>query len=149
MAQITDDGAFRAALDGLPIADQRAVGAKFVESVLPLNDDGRVRRVVEAAASGAADTLDDAFHNARRASIDSHARCGSEGDWRAQAAYFVARAATAIVTPEGHGKTGNLAWEAAAASRMARTCSLIDDEADPGEREALRQYRILNDYLER
>lgn len=148
MSEITNDTEFRKALDGLGLDEQRKIGADFVEQVLSLNDDARVKQAIEVARGGGSDELlQTAFKSAKRASIDSHARCGSEGDWAEQAAYFVARAATACVAPEGQSKTENVAWLAAVNSRMARTCQSIDAAADAAGQESARQYGLLADYL--
>jgi len=148
MPEITNDTEFRKALDGLGLDDQRKVGAAFVDGVVDLNSDERVGQALRAAREGlSGDLLAAVFKNAKKASIDSHARCGSEGDWADQAAYFVARAATAIAAPPGQSKTDNVAWLAAVNARMARTCESIDGEADAAGQESKRQYRILAEYL--
>ncbi|MEZ5841512.1 MAG: hypothetical protein R3D02_14150 [Hyphomicrobiales bacterium] len=147
MAEIQNDTAFRKALDGLDIDRQRKVGAMFVRAVLPLIADERVTAAVDAAERGASgDMLSAAFQGARRASIDWHTRCGAEGDWKEQAAYFVARAAAALVAPPAHVKSGNPAWQAAVNARMARTSLSIDGEA-AATRENEAQYRILAGFL--
>ncbi len=148
MSAITNDTEFRKVLDGLGLDEQRKIGACFVEQVLPLNLDARVTQAIEVARGGVVgDLLQSAFKSAKRASIDSHARCGSEGDWAEQAAYFVARAAAACVTPEGQSKTDNVAWLAAVNTRMARTCESIDAAEDAAGQESARQYGLLADFV--
>ena len=148
MTTFSNDAGFRKALDGLDLAAQRKVGAKFVRAVLDLIDDERVGNAVEAAEKGSSgDALATVFQGAKRASLDWHTRCGSEGDWREQAAYFVARAATACVAPASHSKSGNPAWQAAVNARMARTSAGIGSEETSGARESETQYRILADFL--
>ena len=147
MAEIKNEAAFRQALGGLALADQRKAGALFVRAVLPLIDDERVTGAVEVAAKGGSDeALAAAFQGARRASIDWHTRCGAEGDWKEQAAYFVARAAAACVAPPGHVKSGNPAWQAAVNARMARTSVAIDEDGT-AVRENEAQYRLLGEFL--
>ncbi|OOY41598.1 hypothetical protein BOV91_10635, partial [Solemya velum gill symbiont] len=81
--------------------------------------------------------------------IESHTRCGSEGDWTEQAGYFVARAAVAAVTPQAQAKK-NPVWSAAMSSRMARTSMLIDDEQSAGKTHSENewQYDTLSEYLQ-
>ena len=148
MSAISNDTDFRKALDGLDDTTQRKVGADFVESVLDLNSDERVKEALKVAREGGSEEfLSAVFKNAKKASLDSHARCGSEGDWAEQAAYFVARAATAVVAPPGQSKSDNAAWLAAVNARMARTCESIDAAEDAAGQESARQYRVLADYL--
>jgi hypothetical protein len=142
---ITNDADFKQALDKLDLPQQRRVGAAFVRNVLALNP--AVTKAVDAAANEdtTADELAVAFKQAKAAALDSHTRCGSDSDWQAQAGYFVARAASALVTPAKQAKSP--AWEAAANARMARTCGMIEsaDESMHGESEA--QYRLLEQFL--
>ena len=151
MSQITNDEEFRQALHGLDAVQQRVVAAGFVEHVLSLSTDDRIASVVKVAAdSGASDDdVANALKSAKSAAIDSHTRCGSEGDWTEQAGYFVARAAVAAVTPLAQSKGGSPAWQAAMSCRMAKTSILIDNEADeaPTHNESEWQYSMLPDYL--
>ena len=148
MTQITNDTEFKKALNDLDTAQKRSVAAMFVEHVLPLSNDDRLKHVVKVASNSNAskDELSNALKSARAATFDSHARCGYEGNWTDQAGYFVARAAVAAVTPEAQSKAGGPAWQAAMSSRMAQTSMLIDcDDATPAGSEW--QYDILSNYL--
>jgi hypothetical protein len=142
---ITQDTDFKQALDKLGLAQQRRVGAAFVRNVLALNPS--VTKVVEAAANEdtTADELAVAFKQAKAAALDSHTRCGSDSDWQAQAGYFVARAATALVAPDKQAKVP--AWEAAVNARMARTCGHIDASDESMHEESEAQYRLLEQFL--
>ena len=149
MSTITNDSDFRNALDALPIAQQRVVGALFVENVLDLSDDQRVKQALESAKD--ADIAEDAMslvrRNAKAASLEAHTRCGSDGEWTDQAGYFVARAAEACVDSnvrEGKGP----AWKAAMSARMARTCLAADSDEDSHDSESQAQYNILTTYLD-
>jgi hypothetical protein len=148
MAGIENDDDFRQPLKNMEITAQRMLAARFVENVLPLSDDDRIRRVIEIAAKADASRADvsDAFHTARTATIDSHNRCGADADWKAQAGYFVARAALAAVTPPEQ-MAGGPAFQAAMSSRMARTCVDIESSEDTAGRERQAQYRILTEFL--
>ena len=108
MIQVTNDSEFRQALDGLDATRQRLVAARFVENVLALCVDERIASVTRVAGNGeaSADELAAALKTARATTFDCHTRCGSEGDWSEQAGYFVARAATAALTP----RRANAQW---------------------------------------
>lgn len=147
MKQINNDAEFKQALQGLDSAQQRLLAAHFVEHVLALSQDKRLQNVVRIAHNreASATELLQALQSARSATLDSHARCGSEGHWGEQAGYFVARAAMAAVTP--HLKSG-AAWQAAMSCRMACTSILIDDETKVSTHaESAWQYQKLSDYL--
>jgi len=150
MSQITSDEEFRKALHNLDATQQRVIAAKFVEHVLPLCSDERISRAVKVAAdkNASKDELSAVLKSAKAATMDSHTRCGSEGDWTEQAGYFVARAAVAAVTPQAQSKT-NPAWSAAMSSRMAQTSILIDDESSAGKTHSENewQYDVLSKYL--
>jgi hypothetical protein len=148
MIQISNDAEFKQTLQGLEQAQQRVVAAMFVEHVLPLSTDERIARVTRVAAdkNASAGELLDALRTAKAATMDSHTRCGSEGNWTEQAGYFVSRAAMAALTPCEQCTSGSPAWQAAMSSRMAQTSMLIDSEdAIPVGNEW--QYDILSNYL--
>lgn len=150
MTAINNDTEFRQALERLDYTQQREVAALFVENVLSLSTDERVERVVKVAsdAGATADEIATALRSAKAATFDCHTRCGSEGDWKEQAGYFVARAATAAVTPEAQCKAGGPAWQAAMSSRMARTSMNIDAGDVSAGDESEQQYRILSDFMQ-
>ena len=150
MTAINNDNEFRSALQGLNYTQQREVAALFVENVLSLSTDERIARVVKVAsdAGATADELSAALKSAQAATFDTHTRCGSEGDWKEQAGYFVARAAGSAVTPEDQSKAGGPAWQAAMSCRMARTSMIIDAEDIAPDDESEQQYRILADFLQ-
>ena len=147
MSSINNDEQFRQALLDLDPVQQRLAAARFVEHVLPLATDDRVARALQAAADpeASADALASALKTARSATLDTHTRCGSEGDWREQAGYLVCRAAAAALTPAGQARGGSPAWQAAMSSRMARTSMTISDEsaAESADSEREWQYRAL------
>lgn len=149
MTSINNDNEFRKILEGLEYRKQRELAGMFVESVIALSTDDRIKRVVKVARDkeATADELLTTLKSAKAATFDCHTRCGAEGDWKEQAGYFVARAAMAAVTPEGQCKVGGPAWQAAMSSRMARTSMAIDaGSVSPGDESEL-QYGILLDYL--
>ena len=145
---IMNDSDFRKELEQLSLAHQRRVGAAFVRNVLELTVDPAVTKVIDTAAN-AEDVTDDelalAFKNAKAAALESHTRCGADSDWQAQAGYFVARAASALVAPVKQAKSP--AWEAAANARMARTCGMIESADESMHEESEAQYRLLEQFL--
>ena len=148
MSEISNDEEFKRILQSLEQLDQRVVAATFVEHVLPLSTDERIARVTRVAAdkNASAGELSDALRTAKSATMDSHTRCGSEGNWTEQAGYFVSRAAMAALTPCEQCTSGSPAWQAAMSSRMAQTSMLIDSEDDtPVGNEW--QYDLLSNYL--
>ena len=151
MKQINNDTEFKQALQKLDAAQQRSVAAVFVEHVLSLSDDERIKRAVKVASDSSASEgeIADALKSARAAIMDSSTRCGAEGNWTDQAGYFVARAAVAAVTPPAQTKSGGPAWQAAMSCRMAQTSILIDDDSDEmqSHSESEWQYQALTDFL--
>lgn len=148
MTTISNDREFRAALDRLDTMQQRQVAARFVRNVLPLCTDERIARVIDVADDDQASAaqLAEALKTAKAATIDCHARCGAEGDWEAQAGYFVARAAIAALTAPGQ-LPGGSAWHAAMSARMAQTSeSIVSGESGNGP-ESEQQYSILSAYI--
>lgn len=148
MSQISNDTEFKQALQPLDNTQQRVVGAMFVKHVLPLSNDIRLINVVKVAThpGAAKDELSNALKSARAVMLDSHTRCGAEGNWTEQAGYFVARAAVAALTPLTQSKAGGPAWQAAMACRMAQTSALIDT-ADTTQTGNKWQYDILSNYM--
>jgi len=149
MTGTSNDSEFRKTLDGLDIAQQRAVGARFVQSVRDLIDDDRIDFAIKIAQDVEAtdEVLASAFKSAKSAVLDCYTRCGANADWAMQAGYFVARAASAVVTPEKDLDSNNPAWQAAMHCRMARTCAVIDTDATAEQQETEQQHRILDEYL--
>ncbi|MDD5390983.1 MAG: hypothetical protein PHD37_16730 [Gallionellaceae bacterium] len=143
----TNDREFKAQLGRLPIAHQRHVAAQFVQRVLPLSGDFRLKTAIELAQrKDVTETeLSAACQAANTARVESFTQCGKETDWTAQAGHFVAKAAVACVRPATEGD--NLAWEAAMSARMARTCETVAIGEGTENSETEEQYRILRDFL--
>jgi hypothetical protein len=149
MTEFSNDTDFRKSLDDLDATQQRLVAARFVENVVALCSDRRIAGVLKVAADSEASAgeLADALKTARATTFDCHTRCGSEGDWAEQAGYFVARAATAALTPLGKMPSGP-AWQAAMSCRMAQTSMSIVSGDDTAGQESEQQYRILSEFLD-
>lgn len=148
MTQINNDVDFKQSLNALSLAEQRVLGARFVQNVMSLTDDDRIVRTLNIVLNKdvSKEELAAANQTIKGAIRDSFTRCGADGDWAGQAGYFVARAAAALVAPTMKAK-GGPALQAAMHSRMAKTCDSIDagDESEHQESEA--QYEILSKQL--
>jgi hypothetical protein len=142
---ITNDKEFKATLGGLSASRQRQVAARFVESVMSLCADVRIAGAVRAAKrTDIVDVELAALYQAvKTASVESYTQCGRETDWSEQAGHFVAKAALNCVKPA----SDNLAWDAAMAARMARTCAVINSGEGSESREAATQFHILEAFL--
>ena len=151
MSQITNDADFKQALSDLDATQQRTVAAMFIDHVLSLSDDDRIKRVVKVASDESASEgeIADALKSAKAATMDSSTRCGAEGDWTDQAGYFVARAAVAALSTPAQSKSGTPAWQTALSCRMAQTSMQIDSDTAvvPSHSENEWQYDILSNYL--
>lgn len=145
----TNDREFKTKLGALPIAHQRQVAASFVQRVLPLSNDFRIKSaLVLAQRSGVSEAeLASVYQAANTARVESFTQCGKETDWTAQAGHFVAKAAVACVRPAAEGE--NLAWEAAMSARMARTCETVANGEGTENSEPAEQYRLLSEFLNR
>jgi len=148
MTHIDNESDFKQTISGLDDSTQRQLAALFTAHVMTLSDDKRIASGVAIAGDPDASVseLSASFKAVKAATFESHTRCGSEGDWTAQAAYFVARSCESALMPEAI-KHSSRAIHAATSARMARTARSIDnsDEGDINEREA--QYLILNEFL--
>lgn len=151
MAVITTDQEFKQALGQLTAAQQRALGARFVERVIDLNSDPRVRRAVAVAADlDAVETeLDSVNRDAKTAAVESYTACGQDTDWSLQAAHFVATAAADCSVPPSRAKQAkNAAWDAAMYARMARTCEKIARGEEDTHDENGHQYALAASFVE-
>lgn len=150
---ITSDAQFKEQLQTLSIAQQRLVAASFVESVLALCDDKRVKNAVETAKRSdiSEDELAMAYKAAQTASTETFTKCGQDTDWAQQAAHFVAAASAACVIPTSQVAVEKceVACHAAMHSRMAKTCAAVVSGDFLGASEIEKQYKILSDYLEK
>lgn len=150
MSQINNDNEFKNTLMQLSTEQQRIVGALFVENVLSLCDDKRIRSALTVARTPGPDPeeLANVYKSAKTTSTETFTQCGKDADWLGQASHFVAAAAAACVTPKAQLKQGdNLAWVAAMHARMARTFSTIAGGEGSENTETQTQYHILADYL--
>ena len=149
MTQINNDIDFKSAIAALDYVKQRELAALFANNVIDLANDEQLARLAKVALDNNAsdNELAAAQKSAKAITFDSHARCGSEGDWKEQGGYFVARAVTAALTPESQCRCGGPAWQSAMSCRMARTSVLIDEHKPATSDESEQQYQILNNVL--
>lgn len=133
-------------LETLSASQQRQVAALFVQRVLGLSNDVRIKAALDMAMRADISDAELAVVSqaANTARVESYAQCGRDSDWNTQAGLFVAKAAVSCVSPDAEGQ--NLAWDAAMQVRVARTCEAASgDVTDHKEAEA--QYAILDDFL--
>lgn len=152
MSLIRDDTAFKQAIDAMPLAQQRVLGARFVNDVFDLTDDFRLKRALKCAESSTASDAEllEAYRDAKSAEVETYTACGHMVDWRTMATHYVASAIAACVAPTATLVPGidSPAYDAAMASRMAKNCERLAD-GDHGEcREMDRQYEIIRDFLD-
>lgn len=147
---INNDQALKSALAGLSIAQQRELGAQFIDSVISLNPDPLIEQALKMARNKMHSTSDfnELYKRIKSLSVQTYTSCGNDADWPAQAAHFVASAAKACMTPQEQlGNKNNLAWKCAMQTRMAKNCQMIESDEALVDNEAQKQYVITNDYL--
>lgn len=150
MTTIHSDAEFKAGLSGLPVDQQRRVGKLFVENVIDLSDNPKVKQAISIADKfdlSAAETAE-GFKMAKAAAIDSYTLCGRDADWLGQASHFVASAAAVCLTPEDQvAQCRDLAWSTAMNARMAKVCETVAHAQGADNQEAEKQYAILESFL--
>lgn len=124
------------ALNALSLADQRRIGARFIENVLDLADDARLGRVVESLMQPeiTPEDLLKAHQTARSVYVETHPHSDLEElSFGLQAAHFVAEACMVCTEPAyEQAKAIHLAQKVAMYCRMARTCSsMAHDTEEP------------------
>lgn len=145
MPSISNDSELRQVIDGLALEQQRALGVRFVESVIEFTADARLRKALQAALdpSITEEELSEAYRTAKTISTATYTACGRDADWLAQAEHFVAASLqAALAPPEQHPGKSTPAWKAAMQARMARNCAMIETGQGGVDNEAQRQYQI-------
>jgi hypothetical protein len=147
--QITNDQQLREALNNLSPQQQRELGGRYVSNVSHLSKDSRISRALEAAAREeiSSQELEETYKSVKTFATQSYTACGRDADWAAQAEHFVAAAAAASLAPQETGEQSSTAWKAAMQARMAKNCEMILNDAGEIDNEALKQYRIAEQYL--
>jgi hypothetical protein len=160
MTQINSQQAFQQALAALPVKKQRQIGAKFIENVLDLTPEPRLREAAKLLGNPelSAEQLLDGYHSVYALYVRTHPRSDlSELDYARQAEHFVAEACLVCLSPiYEETKLHHLAEKAAMYCCMARTCAGIKhDEETPQlaqaqemlAKEIQDQQRLLSDFL--
>ena len=159
MSEVKGHKSFQEVLSGLTVTQQRQIGALFIENVLDLTDEARLKSAQQIAAKSGvtAEELVDAYHSVHAIYTQTHPRSDlSELDYTKQAVHFIAEACLICLSPTyPEAKIQRIAEKTAMYCRMARTCASImhdEDQPDLGETEkALQdeikaQYRIVNEF---
>lgn len=160
MSTITTNEAFKESLSSLTLAQQRAVGARFIAHVLDLTQNKHVKQAqaVLSNTSISAEDLEDAYHSIHTVYVRTNPRSHfSLLDYSKQAEHFVAEACLHCLEPTyQEAKKHHLAEKVSMYCLMARTCASIDhqgnypkftDTEDLVKKEVDAQYEILSEYL--
>jgi len=147
MPHIANDQDLRNALSNLSMERQRAIGARFADSVGGAARDPKLKKVLEIAVQPESPEREDAYQTAKSITVQTYTACGRDTDWAAQAEHFVAAACVAALTPDS-SVTGsaNLAWKAAIQARMANNCLMMENDDAAQDNEAQRQYKITEKF---
>jgi hypothetical protein len=162
MTKITTNEAFRESLSSLTLAQQRAVSARFIESVLDLANASCIKQapaILSKIDDMSAEDLEDAYRAAHSVYLQTSPRSHfSLLDYRQQAEHFVAEACMHCLAPTYYeANKQHLAERVSMYCLMARTCASIDHEGnypkftdteDLVKKEVDAQYEILGKYLE-
>jgi len=161
MSKITTNEAFRESLNSLTLAQQRAVGTKFIANVLDLAHDSCIKQaqaILTNIDDMSAEDLENAYHSAHSVYVHKSPRSEiSLLDYKKQSEHFVAEACMHCLAPTYYeAKKHHLAERVAKYCIMARTCASIDHEGnypkftdteDLVTKEIDAQYEILSEYL--
>jgi hypothetical protein len=162
MTKITTNQAFKEALNSLTLAQQRAVGARFIENVLDLADESCIKQaqsIIDKIDQISAEDLEKAYHAAHSVYVHTHPRSDmSPLDHKKQAKHFVSEACMHCLAPTYYDAAKHhLAERVSTYCSMARTCASVDHEGnypkfteteDLVKREIDAQYEILSKYLD-
>jgi hypothetical protein len=150
MTLITNDKQLRAQLDSLDLEQQRLLAVLLVKSVIHLSSATQLTKAISVAEdpSSSVDDRLNAYKQVKTISTKSYTDCGSETDWKEQAEHFVAASAMACLTPENLLTQGkSLVWKTAMQARMAKNCEMIEKDSGDVDNEALKQYKITEQFL--
>jgi len=160
MPEVKGYQSFQQALSTLTITQQRQIGARFIENVLDLSNEARLKSAqqVAAKADASAEELLDAYHAVHAVYTRTHPRSDlTEIDYTKQAMHFIAEACLVCLSPTyPEARTHRIAEKAAMYCRMARTCASIRHDVDTPQlgdtekalqTEIQAQYRLLNEFL--
>jgi hypothetical protein len=162
MTRIHTNEAFREALGSLTLAQQRAVGARFIENVLDLAHEDCIKQaqaILDRIDGISAEDLERAYHSAHSVYVHTYPRSDlTLLDYKQQAEHFVAEACVHCLAPTYYDAARHhLAERVSTYCIMARTCASIDhednypkfsDTEDRVKKEIDTQYEILGKYLD-
>jgi hypothetical protein len=162
MTNITTNETFRESLSSLTVAQQRAVGARFIKNVLDLAHDSCIKEaqaILDKIDDISAEDLERAYRSARSVYVHTSPRSHfSLLDYKQQSEHFVAEACLHCLAPTYYeDKRNHLAERVSMYCLMARTCASIDhkgnypkftDTEDLVKKEVDAQYEILGEYLD-
>lgn len=145
MPTISNEQEFKQAIASLTPAELRAVGALFLQNLVDITDEPRLRKVIDVAQDKNATPkeLEDAYHIARSIAIETFTVVGRELDPERQALHFLATASSYCLMPEDVMPPfckKRAPFAVALHTRMARCWSQIAQ----GEED---QYRILGGFF--
>ena len=161
MSEVKDHKSFKEILSGLTVAEQRQIGAQFIDHVLDLTDEARLKDAQQMAAKEGvtAEELIDAYHSVHAIYVQTHPRSDlSELNYTNQAVHFIAEACLLCLSPTyPEAKVYRIADKVAMYCRMARMCASIKlDEEIPRmeaaekavQKEIESQFRITSQFRE-
>ncbi len=162
MTKITTNEAFREALSALTLAQQRAVGARFIENVLDLAHESCIKQaqsIIDKIDQISPEDLAKSYHAAHSVYVHTYPHSDlSPLDHKQQAEHFVAEACVHCLSPTYYDAIKHhLAERVSTYCLMARTCASIDhqgnypkfkDTEDLVKKEIDAQYEILSKYLD-
>ena len=133
MSQVTDQKSFQLALAALSLAEQRQIGARFIEHVLDLSREPRFDSAIRTAGKPdvSPEELDAAYPSVHALYVQTHPRSDlSTLDYHQQAVHFIAEACLMCLASASVGKPPHLAEKVAMYCRMARVCANIPHEQE-------------------
>ena len=153
MPKISNEREFREAIDSLSSVEERTVSALFLQNLLDVTTDARIRKVISVALDREAGEKEreDAYNTARSIAAETFTHLGEELDPDRQALHFLATAATYCLLPDRLRPSycrKRAPWAIALHTRMARCWSQMAQGREQEEmREDEDQYKILAAFL--
>lgn len=153
MPKIANEREFREAIASLSSEEERTVSALFLQNLLDVTTDGRMKRVVSVALDKKASEKEreDAYNTARSIAAETFTHLGEQLDPNRQALHFLATAATYCLLPDRlrpYYCRKRAPWAIALHARMARCWAQMGhDDEEEEMREDEDQYKILAAFL--
>ncbi len=134
------------ALVQLNSEQQQALALRWIARVAVDLHEPRIETLLTLLRSGGGESTAQAAQLARTLVVDSHTRCGSDGDWMLQAVYFIARALEALAATSSR-TASDRAVRVAQNCRMAANCRLIAQELEQSGAELEAQWQIYQAFM--